>query len=299
MKKTRLTRRSKAFTLIELLVVIAIIAILAALLLPALSAAKSKAWRIQCASQLKQLGLGANLFVTDHAEMFPPAAYAAGAATDATGQLAWDTYIHRYIGGTAPDSLLMGGVVPVEYAPKIEACPGDRVVNRADWAPWYQRRSYAMNAVGPVWQRDYQVPVVKAGKRYVLPSVVHGIGIYWQDGSGTMADWDAKSYTSAVVKDPAGTILLSEEANFQNVVGNVWPSIMCGPVIAGANDLYQMDTSLNPADHNYGRQHYKVHNNRYNYLFHDNHVDTLRIEVTVGIGTTNDPQGMWTVTSGD
>jgi prepilin-type N-terminal cleavage/methylation domain-containing protein len=61
----------RAFTLIELLVVIAVIAILAALLLPALAAAKLRAQRIQCVSNLKQLILANSMYVNDYGKGLP------------------------------------------------------------------------------------------------------------------------------------------------------------------------------------------------------------------------------------
>jgi len=62
----------KAFTLIELLVVIAIIAILAAILFPVFTQAKNSAKKTQSISNMKQIGLAAQMYSGDSDEVFFP-----------------------------------------------------------------------------------------------------------------------------------------------------------------------------------------------------------------------------------
>jgi prepilin-type N-terminal cleavage/methylation domain-containing protein len=67
--------RKRAFTLIELLVVIAIIAILAAILFPVFTKAKTAAKKSAEISQMKQIGIALQIYMTDYDDVYPQAYY--------------------------------------------------------------------------------------------------------------------------------------------------------------------------------------------------------------------------------
>jgi prepilin-type N-terminal cleavage/methylation domain-containing protein/prepilin-type processing-associated H-X9-DG protein len=89
-------RNLLGFTLVELLVVIAVIGILIGLLLPAVQAAREASRRMQCANNLKQLGLGLHNY---HAALnrFPPGFMAVNHLGQVRGGWAWGVFLMPFL----------------------------------------------------------------------------------------------------------------------------------------------------------------------------------------------------------
>jgi prepilin-type N-terminal cleavage/methylation domain-containing protein/prepilin-type processing-associated H-X9-DG protein len=184
--------RGRGFTLVELLVVIGVIAILIAILLPALQKAKRAAQTVKCLSNMRQLGMGVQMYMNANRGAIPAASYGQYYADGVTERPYWNgshafptwrQLIYPFIVSNAQDLVGTNGA-PTPGLPdlKFVYCPanveGSKTFrdsgNGQGWRPSYYAN--AMNSAGsaipPMDRADRPKAWMKPGQLRSASSVI-------------------------------------------------------------------------------------------------------------------------------
>ena len=200
MRQSRGKAKRPGFTLVELLVVIAIIGTLVALLLPAVQAAREAARRMQCANNLKQMGLGIQNSMSASKDELPIG-----------------------YGGRLPSTSANFNKhhLFTELLPYIEQ---QSIYDQVDFDYWKHGRHpwnndptrylVISNYICPSWPQEPIVTQGKYGYDEGALTTYTGIGGATVDNLNPMEDFVPSQYYGSIPKNGALTVVLEEIENF-------------------------------------------------------------------------------------